>query len=118
MVNSQEVQRRIDEFARQLCEEFGEVEDHDGDCWLDAVENRAVEVADAVSAAVIAHQSSKRQPVAEESACPQCGKRGRYVGDRQRTLLTRRGPATIAEPEYFCPCCRKSFFPDDPSDRG
>jgi hypothetical protein len=116
MATSQEFQRRIKEFARQLSEELGEVDDSDNDCWLDAVENQAVEVADAVSAAFIAQQSSKHQ-APDESTCPQCGKTGRYVGDRQRELLTRRGPATIAEPEYFCPCCRKAFFPDDQRDR-
>jgi hypothetical protein len=111
------MQRRIDEFARQLCEELGEVSDSDGDCWLDAVENRAVEVGDAISAALIAQQSAKQVPIAEEAGCPQCGQTGRYAGERRRELLTRRGPAQIAEPEYFCPCCRKAFFPDDRCDR-
>lgn len=117
MATSREFQVRIEEFARQLCEELGEVDASVGDCWLEAVENRAVEVADAVSAAFIARQSTIREPVTEESTCPECGKAGRYVGSRQRQLVTRRGPAMIVEPEYFCPCCRKAFFPDDPSDR-
>jgi hypothetical protein len=66
---------------------------------------------------LIAQQSAKDLRAAEGSSCPQCGKTGRYTGDRQRELLTRRGPVTIAEPEYFCPCCRKAFFPDDHGDR-
>lgn len=117
MTTSPEMRGRIEEFARQLCGELGEVDASDGDCWLDAVESRAVEIGDAISAALIGQQSARQQPLAEEAACPQCGKTGRYVGDRQRALLTRRGPASIAEPEYFCPCCRKDFFPDDASDR-
>ena len=117
MATSREFQCRIEEFARRLGEEFGEVDGSDGDCWLDAVENRAVAVGDAVSAALMAQQSASRQPVDEESTCPQCGKTGRYCGDRQRELLSRRGPVTIGEPEYFCPCCRKAFFPDDRGDR-
>jgi len=117
MATSREFQRRIEEFVRQLSEELGEVDASASDCWLDAVEDRAVEVADAVSAAFVAEQSSKRPASADESTCPECGKTGRYVGDRRRELITRRGPATISEPEYFCPCCRKAFFPDDGSDR-
>ena len=113
MTTSRAIQCRIEEFARQLCEQLGEVDEGDGDCWLDAVEHRAVEVADAVSAALIAQQSAMHEPAPEESTCRQCGKTGRYLGNRRRELLTRRGPATIAEPEYFCPCCRKAFFPDD-----
>ena len=49
--------------------------------------------------------------------CPKCGKLGRYQGLRERELIGRRGPVPISEPEYFCPCCRKAFFPEYASDR-
>lgn len=117
MAINREMQSRIAELARSLSVECGEVDDSEGDCWLDAVENRAVAFGDAITAAVIAHQAAKRPPPDGESTCPECGQAGRYRGDRQRELLSRRGPVTIAEPEYFCPCCRKAFFPDDPRDR-
>jgi len=117
MATSSKFQCRIDEFARQLCDELGEIDDSNGECWLDTVENQAIEVGDAVTAALVARQSAKRPVTDEESTCPQCGKRGRYRGDRERELITRRGPAMITEPEYYCPCCRKAFFPDDASDR-
>lgn len=112
-----EIRRRIDEFARQLDEELGEVDEGEGDCWFDAIENRAVAVGDAVSAALVKLQSARQPPVEKESHCPTCGRTGRYLGDRPRELLTRRGPATIAEPRYFCPCCRKDFFPSDQGSR-
>ena len=118
MASSSELTRRIEEFARQLSEEFGEVDAAEGVCWLEALENRAVEVGDAVSAALIARQSGKRPSIDEEEACPQCGKRGHAVGDRERELISRRGAVTITDPEYYCPCCRKAFFPADGSDRG
>jgi len=117
MATNHEVRRRLEEFARNLCEELDEVDDSEGDCWLDAVENRAVAIGDAITAALIAQQAAKRRPVDTESVCPECGQAGRYRGDRQRDLLSRRGPVTIPEPEYFCPCCRKAFFPDDQGDR-
>jgi hypothetical protein len=116
MATNKQIRERVESLARQLVEELGEVDESEGDCWLDAVENRAVEVSDALAAALMKAQSLRR-PATEESACPQCGKTGRYVGNRPRELISRRGPATITEPEYFCPCCRKAFFPDDRGNR-
>jgi hypothetical protein len=117
MAKSLEVRRRIDEFARQLAEELGDVSDSEGDCWLDAIENRAVELGDAISVALIEQQAARQPALVDEAACPQCGQAGDYQGERPRELLTRRGPIKIAEREYFCPCCRKAFFPADHSDR-
>ena len=116
MATTDSIQERIEAFARQLCAEMGEVDDRNGDCWLDAVENQAIEIGDAIAVALV-KQKSGEFSAADESTCPQCGKPGRYRGDREREMLTRRGPATIHEPEYYCPCCRKAFFPADRSDR-
>jgi hypothetical protein len=118
MATTQGIQERIAAYARQLAEEeFGEVDDSNALSWLDAVETRAVEIADAIAAELV-RQKSRDRPIEEnESTCPQCGQLGRYQGQQERPLLTRRGPTTVAEPEYYCPCCRKAFFPDDQSDR-
>ncbi len=116
MTTTDPIREQIETFARQLCAELGEVDDSNALSWLDAVEDRAVEIGDAVAAALMEKNTTSR-PVEDESICPQCEKPGRYKGTRQRQLVTRRGPATIAEPEYFCPCCRKSFFPADEGDR-
>ena len=116
MTTTDGIRERIEAFARQLCEELGEVDDSNSLSWLDAVEERAIGIGDAVSAALV-EKNASRLPVEDESICPQCDKSGRYQGMRERELVTRRGPATISEPEYFCPCCRKAFFPDDQSDR-
>ena len=114
MATSKEIQERIDAFARELSEEFGDVDANEGVCWLDAVENRALEIGDAVTVELMKLRALHR-PVPGEATCPQCGRGGQYKGMRERELLSRRGPATIAEPEYFCPCCRKAFFPADAS---
>jgi hypothetical protein len=118
MATNQELQQRIAAMARELAiEELGEIDDSDALSWLDAVESRAVEIGDALVAELIKQKAALRPAEPNESACPQCGQLARYLGKRPRPLLTRRGPTTISEPEYFCPCCRKAFFPDDPSDR-
>ena len=118
MATTPQMRERIAIFARQLvAEEFGEIDDSNAASWLDAVESQAVEIADSLATELV-KQKSQEPPVREdESSCPQCGQLGQYRGQRERGLLTRRGPTTIAEPEYYCPCCRKAFFPADPSDR-
>lgn len=116
MASAEQLRTRIDAFARELAAELGDVDESLGDCWLDAVENQAVELGDAISAE-LTRQVAQRRAVAEQAPCPQCGAPGRSKGVRQRELIGRRGPVTIAEPEYFCPCCRKAFFPSDGGDR-
>ena len=117
MATTQEMKERIAAFTLEMVEEFGEVDDSNALSWLDAVETRAVEIGDAVAAELVKRKAADRPVEEDESTCPKCGKLGQYRGQRERLLVTRRGPTTIVEPEYFCPCCRKAFFPDDPSDR-
>lgn len=116
MATTNWVQERIEAFARQLNRELGEVDESTGVCWLDALENQAVEIGDAVHAALVKQRSTGRH-AEDESICPNCGKLGQYKGLRERDLIGRRGPLTISEPEYYCPACRRAFFPDDSSDR-
>ena len=118
MATSDQVQAKIETFAQQLAEEFGEIDEENGLSWLDAIETRAVAIGDAVTTELLKRRSADPPVEQDESTCPQCGKLGRYQGQRQRELIGRRGPVTITEPEYFCPCCRKSFFPEHDSARG
>lgn len=118
MATIQGLRQRIAAMAFELArEEMGEIDDSNALSWLDAVESRAVEIGDAIVTELIQLKAAERPVAAEESTCPECGKTGRYQGQRDRPLITRRGPTSITEPEYHCPCCRKAFFPDDPSDR-
>jgi len=117
MATTEELKAKARAFARQLCAEMGEVSESEDECWLLLVEEMAAEMGDAVATAMVEEHSTAR-PQEEEANCPRCGRSGRCRGSRERELLTRRGPATIHEPEYFCTCCRKSFFPDDAIDRG
>lgn len=117
MATRQEMESRIEAMACQLAEEFGVVDDSNALSWLDAVETRAVEIGDAIAAELVRLKSVDRPVAADEGTCPQCGQLGRYQGQHDRPLLTRRGPTTIGEPKYYCPCCRKDFFPDDQDDR-
>ena len=117
MAFNQQMKERIAAFARELAEEMGEVDDSNALSWLDAIETQAVEIGDAVSTELLERRAAELPTCNEESTCPKCGKLGRYQGPRQRELIGRRGSVTISEPEYFCPCCRKAFFPSDPDGR-
>jgi hypothetical protein len=110
MATSEAVRLRIEQFARQLCEELGEADDQEADCWLDAVERRAMEIGDAVTTALVENQSADRR-LSDAAICPTCGRDGRCRGERQRELITCRGPATIIDVEYYCSACRRAFFP-------
>jgi hypothetical protein len=118
MATSNEVKERILAFARELAEELCEVDDRNALSWLDAIESQSVEIGDAVSVELLKRRSQDQPADNDQATCPTCGKRGRYQGQRARELISRRGPVTIAEPEYFCPACRRAFFPADPGDRG
>lgn len=117
MAVTPEIKERIAAFVRELAEELGEVDDSDALSWLDAVERQAVEIGDAMSTELLERRSANLPTSNEESTCPRCGKLGRYQGLRERELIGRRGPVTLGEPEYFCPACRRAFFPCDPLDR-
>lgn len=46
--------------------------------------------------------------------CPQCNKPC-GPGVKHRDLTTRDGPADLAEPEFHCVSCERSFFPSESS---
>jgi len=117
MATTNEIKERIAAFARELAEELGEADDSNALCWLDAIETQAVEIGDAVSVELLKQKAQKQPVIDEASTCPKCGKLGRYQGLRERKLTSRRGPVPISEPEYYCPACRRDFFPDDQRNR-
>jgi hypothetical protein len=120
MATPDQIRRRLQAAAVQMCLEMEDFSVADEECWLAKVEEVAAQLGDAVATTLIERQSAARLEMAttEEANCPECGKLGRYRGPRERELISRRGPVALSEPEYYCPCCRKAFFPDDRSDRG
>lgn len=118
MATTDGLKQRIAAFARELAAEMGEVDECEALSWLDAIESQAIEISDAVHRELVEQRAAPSAVSTEEATCPGCGKLGRYRGQRERELIGRRGPIRVREVEYFCPCCRKAFFPDDRLDRG
>jgi hypothetical protein len=111
MANSTKLQRRIDEFVRELAEEFGELPESD-EPLMTQIEDWATEIGDAVMINAVQRKLESAVLTDKQECCPTCGRPGCRKGNRGRLLQTRRGKARLEDVEYYCSACRKSFFPD------
>ncbi len=112
MADSTELGRRIDQFVRELAEEFGGLPESD-EPLITQIEDRAIEVGDAVMVKIMERGLQSRPSPPSQECCPSCGRTGHRKGNRGRLLQTRRGTVRLEESEYYCSGCRKSFFPDE-----
>lgn len=113
MKTDDRLRHRLEEFAEELREEFGVVSAGENGCRLEAVEEWAVRVGDQLARQVMTKQVTPERATAAECECPRCHQMARWKGERKRRIETRRGVIHVSEPEYYCPGCRRSFFPDD-----
>jgi hypothetical protein len=111
-INSR-LRHRVQQFAEQLREEFGPQRVGEHSCLLEAAEEWGVRVGDELARAVTQQEMPIATTEADEACCPQCRQLARWKGPRKRRVETRRGPIHVSEPEYYCPRCRRSFFPGD-----
>jgi hypothetical protein len=66
------------------------------------------EVGKQVTAALL---ESQGEPSIPGPRCPSCGQEMRYKGRKQRYLRTRSGEVEMARAYYYCPRCRRGYFP-------
>lgn len=111
MTTTTGLRERIEAFAEELREEFGEIDGAGYDCLFSAIEDLAAEVGDELARSLITQQAAEKSEARAEACCPSCQRPGRWKGQRSHRLQTRRGEVEIREPEYYCSACRKSFFP-------
>ena len=103
---------RIEEFVRELGEEFGELPESN-EPLITQIEDWAVAIGDAVMSETM-RRKLESQSTDNVGECPTCGRPGLRKGHRRRTLQTRRGDVPVEEIECYCSHCRKSFFPSVP----
>jgi hypothetical protein len=113
MKTSDLMRQRIREFSRQLQEEFGPLAVGEHACLLEAAEEWGVQLGNELTRAVTEQELPAPAESPQEAACPQCQRLARWKGLRKRRIETRRGAIHVCEPEYYCPRCRRSFFPSD-----
>jgi len=106
MAISKGVRERVQAFVATLLAE----EQTEGPERMDDIEDRMVEVGDLVAQEIASQKLTAPRPVAA-ACCPDCGAPGQSAGERERQLLTRRGPVPLQEPKYRCRPCRRHFFP-------
>lgn len=113
MTTTTGLRERIEAFAGELREEFGEIDAAGYDCLFSAIEDLAANLGDELARSLIVQQATEKREARAEECCPSCQRPGRWKGQRPRRLQTRRGEIEIHEPEYYCSACRKSFFPGE-----
>lgn len=50
-----------------------------------------------------------------DRSCPECGRKMRAKGRKARQLVTETGEVRLERIYYYCPSCRKGFFPPRPA---
>lgn len=112
-----ELQRRIEEMARELClEMYQKSGGPPKDMRFSQLEDDAVEVADAIARAVMERLLADRvrQHPSGAAPCPECDTLcDPLKDDLIHELLTRRGGVGWAESGCYCKVCRRSFFPGE-----
>jgi hypothetical protein len=114
MANKSAFQARFREAMREALRKFLAEEElpkpAEGEALFTVIEDLALDAGDAISLEVF-EQQLERLP-AEAATCPHCSAQGQRVKQRDRTLTTRRGlDVPLAEQQYYCPGCRRAFFP-------
>lgn len=114
MASTEEIRQQVREFARKLMAEQSPHERQPGVPLFTVLEDAAITIGDAVTQELIEQELAVHgEPGCD---CPQCGQRGQRKGERERPVQTRRGQVKFTEPVFYCPLCRRDFFPSVGSD--
>ena len=81
---------------------------------IEDIENDMIRIGDAVAREVGVQKLARHTGQAGSPCqCPRCGKEGVCLERRERELISSRGKVPLTEAKYFCPKCRRNFFPSD-----
>jgi len=76
------------------------------------------EIAEAVSqerkrlmASLIGELATQASPIAFERICPECGGQLQHKGEKRREVLHREADVRLERDHYYCPTCKRGFFP-------
>jgi hypothetical protein len=79
------------------------------------LEELACEIGDEITTQLMSLELADRSSEAAElatCACPDCGDCCGQGDPKSRQLTGVRGEVSYREPTFYCPACRRSFFPD------
>jgi hypothetical protein len=81
---------------------------------IDDIEDAMIRIGDAVAREVGIQKLACHTGEASGSRpCPHCGQAGVYLKRHSRQLVSSRGQVPLTEAKYYCPKCRRNFFPSD-----
>jgi len=100
-----------EEAINQLLAEMGEKED----LKLSDIERLVRVAGEQVMERFTAQLVEAGAQEAEGCICPVCGGEARYKGQKVRDLITETGEVRLERAYYYCPHCRKGFFPPGPT---
>lgn len=104
-----ELRERIQQLAQLLIAEQAGPQKREGVPLFTTLEDAAIAIGDAITKEVVEQELARLQEQNHE--CPKCGGGGLRKGARERVIQTRRGEVKFTEPEFYCPRCRRAFFP-------
>ncbi len=84
------------------------------------LEELACEIGDEFTSQLVSLEMAKRSNQAAEAAtyeCPDCGNCCGQGDPKSRQLAGLRGEIRYHKPTFYCPACRRSFFPGSRSGR-
>lgn len=104
-----ELRERIQELAQLLIAEKAGSQECEEVPLFTRLENEAIAIGDAITKELVEQQLALLREQSHQ--CPKCRGDGLHKGDRERVIQTRRGEVKFTEPEFYCPRCRRAFFP-------
>lgn len=108
-----EQQRRVEQVVGEMQELFGGERHGDGRAkTFDELEEECVAVGDEMTRTLLQRRLVVPPGAHDGACCPDCQRLGqRQPSDEPRIINTTRGEVESLEPDYYCPRCRRSFFP-------
>jgi uncharacterized protein with PIN domain len=84
------------------------------DLQLRDIERLVREAGQSVMGRFTAELVEGEEEAEERGVCPECGGQARYKGRKVRDVVTETGEVRLERAYYYCPTCRKGFFPPRP----
>ncbi len=107
--------QRLGELAREAKNILGGAVGPEGKPLTFAqLEEECIEAGDLFTALMLQERVANRNCEQLATGCPTCQREGALRReDEVRVLQTDRGDVVLREPTYYCPACRRAFFPSD-----
>ena len=111
------LQSKLKAMIASLAEEYQKELAEQG--TLATLEELTCEIGDMVTCELTSRETQRRASLLDddEAECPDCGRASPRAEPDAVILNGLRGEIEYTQPRFYCPKCRRAFFPADSSDR-